>query len=922
MRLAGRGAGALRTIVVADADRDVQQDELADDVRLLGDILGDTIREHGGEDGFAMIEGLRRAAVALRAGQLEGGRDAFAARFAALDLDGLNAVARWFTLLSHLINSAEEQHRVRVLRRRDRADAPVEGSIAAAIRSAAAARVPADEVRKLLERLFVMPVLTAHPTEARRRTVIEHLTDVSNALDRIDDPRRGARERTLTFEQLRESISSLAFPEEARPSRPTPLDEVRAGLHVFETTLFDATTAIYREVEDALAAGYPGESFTVGPFLRWGTWIGGDRDGNPHVTADVTRIALEHQRNQALRRYREDVSDLGRALSVSARRIRDPHPLDELHRSLFEDRARLPEVAARASRAAAREPWREKLSYMQARLEATRTRSDAGYPSPEAYQADLELLERSFAACALPRLARGRLRDARRRAQVFGFHLATLDLRQHSAVHEAAVAELLALGGVPDYKLKPEAERTRVLAELLDRSDVGTLRDRRNLSPATRELIATLEVVGRARRDSGAAACERYVVSFTSTPSDILEVLLLARAASLAPDEIRPVPLLEQLEDLERAESTARRLLELRPVRVALRGELEVMIGYSDSGKQAGYVASQVALGRAQEALARVADEESVMLTVFHGRGGTIGRGGGPANRAIRAQPRAALRGRLRVTEQGETIAARYGRPEIARRDLEQMISAVILGSVAAEAPTRPEIRQARQATLAYAARAAQETYNKLLADPERLARYALAATPIQEVAELPIASRPAARKAGLSFEDLRAIPWVFSWNQSRHGLPGWFGLGAALDAIVAQEGIARARELYATWPFFRALVDNAQLSLTRADIDVAAQYAQLADVDARALFDLIRDEHTRTVARVLEVTSAPRLLAAWPTVAQTVERRNPCVDALSHAQIELLRRLREAPAAAQSHIREVLFTTVGGIAAGLQTAG
>jgi phosphoenolpyruvate carboxylase len=921
MRLAAPGAGALLTIAVSD----VHRDELAEDVNLLSSILGDTIKEHAGAEGLALIEDVRRSAVALRGGELAGGRNAFAARFAALDLEGLNSVARWFTLLSHLINSAEEQHRVRVLRRRDRPDAPVEGSIAAAISEAARAGVHPDEVRRLLDRLFVMPVLTAHPTEARRRTVLEHLTDVSVALDTLDDGRRGARERDLTFDGLRETISSLAFTEEARPSRPTPLDEVRAGLHTFETTLFDATTGIYRELEDALAAGYPNESFTVGPFLRWGTWIGGDRDGNPNVTADITRIALEHQRSFALRRYQRDVVNLGRALSVSARRLSDaqvPAALDELNRSLGEDRARLPEIAARAGRSAAREPWREKLSYMQARLEATRSRSDAGYPSAEHYQADLELLERSFAAGGLPRLALGRLRDARRRAQVFGFHLATLDIRQHSAFHEAAVAELLAQGGVSDYKLKSEAERTRLLAELLDRADVGTLRDRRNLSPQTRELITTLEVVGRARRDSGAAACERYVVSFTSTPSDILEVLLLARAASLAPDEIRPVPLLEQLEDLERAESTARRLLELRPVRVALRGELEVMIGYSDSGKQAGYVASQVALGRAQEALARVADDENVMLTVFHGRGGTIGRGGGPANRAIRAQPRAALRGRLRVTEQGETIAARYGRPEIASRDLEQMVSAVILGSVAAEPPTKPETRQARQATLAYAARAARETYNKLLADPDRLARYALSATPIQEVAELPIASRPSSRRAGLSFEDLRAIPWVFSWNQSRHGLPGWFGLGAALDAIAAEEGIARARELYATWPFFRALVDNAQLSLTRADIDVAAQYAQLADVDARALFDVIREEHTRTVARVLEVTQAPRLLAAWPTVAETVERRNPFVDALSHTQIELLRRLREAPPEQQARIREVLFTTVGGIAAGLQTAG
>jgi phosphoenolpyruvate carboxylase len=348
-------------------------------------------------------------------------------------------------------------------------------------------------------------------------------------------------------------------------------------------------------------------------------------------------------------------------------------------------------------------------------------------------------------------------------------------------------------------------------------------------------------------------------------------------------------------------------------------GELEVMIGYSDSGKEVGYVASQVALQRAQEALAKVADEESITLTVFHGRGGAVGRGGGPANRAIRAQPPAALRGRLRVTEQGETIAARYGRPEIARRDLEQMVNAVLVGSLGKVRAPRADWR----ATIDRAALAAREAYAEVVADDAKIVRYALLATPMREIAELPIASRPASRKPRITFADLRAIPWVFSWNQSRHGIPGWFGLGAALDAIAKAEGVARARALYKEWPFFHALVDNARLALARADVDVAEHYARLADPETRGVFDLIRAEHARTVARVLEVTNAKELLGAWPALAATVARRNPDVDVLSHAQIELLRRLREAePDAERAALREALFVTINGIAAGLMTAG
>ena len=852
--------------------------ELVADLQRLDDMVSATLQEQSGDDALALVDGVEQDAIRLRAGELPGGRDAFASRFTGLDLDSLERIGRAFTLLFHLFNAAEEQHRVRVLRRRDRPDKPVDGSLAASAAELAASGVTADEVRGLLGRLFVMPVLTAHPTEARRRTVIELLGRVSRSLDQLDDPRPGAHARELLGERLREVVLTLYCTEESRPSRPTPLDEVRAGLHVFDTSLLEVTPLIYRELEDALAAAWPGEHFDVPCFLRWGTWIGGDRDGNPHVTSDVTRTALERQRHLAISRHIADIDALGRELPVSVRRT---GPMPELERSVELDRSRLPDVAARVRRRAAGELVGEKLWYMLARLEAARGRGEGGYHDPADYRADLDLLDASLRSVRLGRLAGGRLRDLRRRAQVFGFHLATMDLRQHSAVHERAITELLRKGGTADYSVMTEEGRIGLLSRLLDRADLAAPRDKAGLSPETRELLATLDVIGRARRDQGPEACERYVISFTSKPSDVLEVLFLARAARLAPDEIRPVPLFEQLEDLDRAGNTMRRLLEFRSVTAALRGELEAMIGYSDSGKQVGYVASQVALRRGQEGLAQVAQEHDLTLTIFHGRGGAVGRGGGPASRSIQAQPRGSLRGRLRVTEQGETIAARYGRPEIARRDLEQMVGAVLVGSLPDRPARPPEERAALSSLLDRAASTAKAAYDELLADRDRLARYAVAATPIQEVAALPIASRPSSRKKGLHFEDLRAIPWVFSWNQSRHGLPGWFGLGTALEALIASDGKDRLQALYRDWPFFTALVNNAQLALVRADIDVAGYYARLADPEARSLYDIIRREHERTVRTVLATTNAGALIEAWPTVRLTVERRNPHVDVL-----------------------------------------
>jgi phosphoenolpyruvate carboxylase len=901
------------------AQRD--DDRLREDVRLLGRVLGETISELRGPGALDLVEGMRRAALSLRGGTLPGGRPAFGSRLADLPVDDLALLAESFTVFFHLVNAAEEIERLRSLRARDRDGAPpVEGSIAAAVAEIASAGRNPAEVQALLDRMLVMPVLTAHPTEARRRTVLDHVAEAAAALEGLGDPRAGASDRALASARLLEVVTALVATRDDRSARPTPYDEVRTGLQVFQRTLLDAVPAVYRELAARLEAAWPGAGLRVPPFLRFGTWIGGDRDGNPFVTADVTRYALERHRAVVLERHESDARALWRELSAAippdAGDVREA-----LDASIRADREKTGEAPASTRALRPDERWREKLRYVELRLAAARARGDGAYPDARAYRSDLELLQRTLEAAGLGRLARGRLEDARRRAEVFGFHLASLDLRQHSGLHERAVAAVLAQGGADGYERLPEERRVALLAEVLSRPWVPSP-DPGRLPPEAREVLETLEVVGRARRDSGPEACERYVVSFTSTISDLLEVLLLERAAGLAPGEIRPVPLLEQLEDLEGAGALAEQALQLPPLRAAFRGELEVMLGYSDSGKQVGYVASRVALHKAQLALAQVAEAEGVTLTVFHGRGGSVGRGGGPAHRAIRSQPAAALRGRLRVTEQGETITARYGRREIARRDLEQMVSAVLTASSLPGEPAADDAARTRERAMDLAAGEALAAWRALLSDPARLARYALASTPMAEVPELRFASRPASRTGAVELSSLRAIPWVFSWNQSRHAIPGWFGLGSALSALLREEGTERVRALYRSWPFLRGLVDDARLALTQADMDVAAAYARLAAPADQAVFGMIREEHARTVDAILQATGDAGLMSPWPAVGRAAERRNPYVDVLSHVQVELLARSRQGSPEERERAREAILLTVNGIAAGLQTVG
>jgi phosphoenolpyruvate carboxylase len=890
---------------------------LETDLARLGNALGTAAEELSGERTLTLLRGLRDTAAALRNGELPGGRAALARQIADLGIDDIEDVTRAFTHWCHLINSAEEQQRIRALRARD---SHVDG-VAAAVRGLREAGMTADDAAALFERALVMPVLTAHPTEARRRSVLDHLGTIAGLLDLLERPLGGPARRDAEDDVVAEVLALLGT-EESRARKPTPHDELEAVMEVFKRTLFEVTADVYDDLDDALAATYPERAWRVPAFFRWGTWVGGDRDGNPNVTAHVTRSTFERQRAVVLERHLADVQELGRTLSVSSRRVVSAAGIEELVNSLARDREHLPEVAARAMPRAPHEPWREKLWYIASRIRQTIERGENSYVDAAGYLRDLTLLERGLEGAGFGRLARGLVRRCQRRVEVFGFHLASVDIRQHSAIHETVVDELLAAGGRPGYAALDEAARVKALGDVLARP-IAPVWDRSARSEAAQDLLGTLDMVGRACRELGERACERYIVSFTNSLSDLLEVVFLTRAAGLAPGEVRPVPLLEQLEDLESGGTLARQMLAHPVVRDEIGGELEVMIGYSDSGKQVGYVASAVALRRAQIELAGVAHEAGIELTVFHGRGGAIGRGGGPAGESIRSQPVAALHGRVRVTEQGETITARYARPEIAHRDLELTLGAVLR----AAADERASREAPLEGVLDVAAAAALTAYQRLTTDQERLARYTLAATPIQLVGKLPLGSRPASRKAGFTLSDLRAIPWVFSWNQSRHAVPGWFGLGSALEGLAQEVGADAVPALLAQSRFLRALVHNGELAMVRADIDVAREYAQLADPEDRAVFAIIEEEHTRTRDALTRLAGLDQTLADRPHLAASVRRRNPYIDVLSHAQIELIRRLRAAEAAGsdsgeRERLSAAIFTTISGIAAGLQTAG
>jgi phosphoenolpyruvate carboxylase len=844
----------------------------------------------------------------------------------------VSAFASWF----QLINLAEDQAMVRQLAV-DRIAAGERGephteTIRAAVETLAAWGLSAEQAAAAVHEVAIRPVLTAHPTEAKRRTVLTKLDRVARALRELDAEQLTPEHRAHLERYLAEEIASLWLTDDTRVRPPSVIDEVRNGLYWIDAVLYDLVPRLHRDLRDAFAAVYPDHQLDVGSFLRFGSWIGGDRDGNPNVTAAVTERTLREQQQLAIRLLRRSIDRLHAHLSVSAGRGTTP----ELAARLEELRELLPDDAASVDRHYPQQPHRQFLAMLYQLL--LRTEDRAGkpwradhrpdlrtYASADAFVADLELLRASLRAVGAHLIADGRLRALQIQAEVFGFHLVTLDLRQHAARHREALAAVFRrYGDTDDWVGLDEDDKVARLTHELTLA--------RPLTPAvldfdeeTDETFELFRLVRRAYDRLGHDAIDTYIISMTEHVSDVLGVLVMARDAGCA-DGLDVVPLFETVADLDRAPRVLEALLTNDPYRqhLARRGDhQQVMIGYSDSNKDAGYLTATWQLQRAQRALVEVADRHGIRLTLFHGRGGSLGRGGGPANAAIRAQPPEAVRGRLKLTEQGEVIAARYRDPVLAFRHLEQLVHAVLLTAV----PDRPATTTPRGVeVLDELAEHAHVAYRELVHETPALVDYLHEATPLDAIGELNIASRPARRQAGRGISDLRAIPWVFAWTQCRVHLPAWFGVGAAIGSWAGDdEGRwTELAELVEASPLLQVILDNVEMALAKADLGITEDYAGLARPEVRdAVLPRIREEHDRTRTALQRLRGRQELLGGDPELAEALRLRDPYLDPLHAVQVALLHRLREGRGTEEeTAVREAVLVATNGIAAGLRNTG
>jgi phosphoenolpyruvate carboxylase len=873
-------------------------------VKLLGSLLGQVIAEQEGAPMLELVERVRRRTIELRRNDDHAGRGELADELAALSTVEQAILIRAFGLYFGLINLAERRHRARVLGRRARTagSKPVPGSLAEAVARVAAGH-GADGARDLVGRLSITPVLTAHPTEARRRTILIALGRCARLVERLDDPRLTADGDREIRRRLREEITILWRTAELRSVAPAPLDEVRTAMVVFDEVLFTTIPRLYRALHDALPALDEGGPVGGGPwppaFLRLGSWVGGDRDGHPAVTAEVTAQAMRIQADHVLRGYEAVLLRLMQTVSAT---VPDEWVDERVAARLADDRTTLGANMRMLDRRFPHEPYRRRFGAMAERVRRTRAalvggpdHGPGGYASAAAFRAELDELADALAADRLERVVDGDLADLRWQLDTFGFHLASLEVRQHAAVHRAALA---------------------------------------SLAP-TEEVLATFRAMADIQARFGDEACHRYVVSFTERPADVTTVLELARRID-NPPALDVVPLLESSAALGRAGAFLDELLAdpVYGAHLAGRPGQEVMLGYSDSNMESGFLAASWSLHRAQRALVAAASRAGVRLTIFHGRGGAIGRGGGPMEEAILAMAPGAVDGRLKVTEQGEVVAARYGDPTIALRELEQMTGATLLASTPerdAEAAAAMDRGGPVMDDLAARARAA---YRELVWDDPGFASFFESVTPITEIATMRLGSRPASRRGRgdatdePSLDGLRAIPWVFAWTQARIGLPGWYGIGTALAEFAAangRTGWSTLRRLYRSWPFFRSTLDNAELALARSDVDIGREYARLAsDPGSAARWDRIEREHALAVEAVLRLAGRAVLLEERPVIRRAIALRTPYVDPLSLLQARLLGRLATNPSggADSAELRRLVHLTINGVAAGILTTG
>ena len=894
------------------------------DIRILGNVLGNVLVSQCGPDVLDRVEEVRAAAKELRAQGTPDSRERFRQVIQGIPAEHRTHVIHAFSLYFQLVNLAEQNHRLRRKREYERLSAnrgPQRNSIRSAILKLRERGVSADEMQSLLHKLGVELILTAHPTEALRRSVLDKHAKIMSLLEKFDDPLVSTREVRTMERELRAEIVALWQTRSVRKERITVLDEVRNGLYFIDEILFDILPTIHMELEEQLRDSYPEQSWELPTFVQFGSWMGGDRDGNPFVTADLTFQTLILHFDLAMRKYEASVLALGQNLSQSYEITgASPELIDSLGLDHIPD-----------------EPYREMITQIQARIAATKNRyhgektSEPSYGKPEEFLADIRLIERSLLEHKGADIAEVMVRPLIRQIELFGFHMATLDIRQHSEVHETAVDELFGLARLGSYKTLSEAEKVHKLTTfLVDPRPIVS--PHAQLSPGTREALNVMETVRKSQDMFGESCIQNYLISMSEGVSDLLEVLMLCKEMGLftwsahgsISSRLNICPLFETIEDLRAAPGIMDALFT-NPVyrnHLKARGNLqEIMLGYSDSNKDGGYLTANWELYKAQKAIHEVARKYNVELKFFHGRGGALGRGGGPLERSILSQPPEALQGKVKITEQGEVISQRYSHKGIAMRSLEAAVSAVLSGAMNVQTEHMQDTERMWMGMLEQLSQHSFEAYQQFVYGNPDFLTYFHQATPIDTVGELNLGSRPAKRKNSGRIQDLRAIPWVFSWTQNRHLLPAWYGFGSAIAAYVQQDPNASAEfhRMYRKWPFFRSLIDNLQMALSKADMLIAAEYVDLVEDRelAARVFQGIQEEYERTKAMVLMITGDEVILANSPVILESIRLRNPYVDPLSYFQVLLLKELREGTAS----MDDVLLT-INGIASGLRNTG
>ncbi|TVY08492.1 phosphoenolpyruvate carboxylase [Paenibacillus cremeus] len=910
------------------------------DVRFLGHILGEVLVHQGGNALFTIVEKIREMSKSLRAQYTPEMYAEFKDTVSGLDPEIRHQVIRAFAIYFQLINIAEQNHRIR--RKRDYERTAGEnvqpGSIEDVVRGLKSQNINADEVQGILQGISLELVMTAHPTEATRRAVLDIHQRIANRVMELDNPNLTFREREQLREQLLGEVITLWQTDELRDRKPTVIDEVNNGLYYFDETLFDVLPQVYQELERCLDKYYPEEAWHVPTFLKFGSWIGGDRDGNPSVKSNITWETLTMHRKLALDKYEELLHDLMEHMSFSKSIV---EVTSELLDSIQTDRENI-DLRSDDLLRNEKEPYRIKVKYMIGKIQNTanpNVPSTQKYNSPNELIEDLKVIERSLRNHFADFIADSHIAKMIRQVELFGFHLATLDVRQHSKEHESAMTEILAKMSIcENYAELAEQQKIELLTNLLNDPRPITS-SYLSYSENTRECLDVYRIIQKAQQEFGRACISSYLISMTQGASDLLEVLVFAKEAGLylhnadgsVTCTLQSVPLFETIDDLHAAPEIMSTLFQIPAYRNSLNSTnhlQEIMLGYSDSNKDGGVITANWELRVALRSITAAAKPFDVKLKFFHGRGGALGRGGMPLNRSIMAQPADTIGGGIKITEQGEVLSSRYSMKGIAYRSLEQATSALITSALWARNPQTSADQPEYEDIMVGISESAQQKYQDLIfRDPDFLTFFK-ESTPLPEIGELNIGSRPSKRKNSDRFEDLRAIPWVFAWTQSRYLLPAWYAAGSGLYSYYQQnpEHLSVMKDMYKNWSFFSSLIDNLQMALAKADLLIAKEYGSMIQDQgiAERIFNLIQEEYQRTSELILMITGQQEILDNVPVIQESIRLRNPYVDPLSYMQVKMLQELRALRDQGDDDalmLREVLLT-INGIAAGLRNTG